>query len=455
MGSPQPVQYRDEVVKIEPKGIEHVVEAERHGRPSSVFSLWFGANVELATISTGIAAVALFGLNFTQAAWGLLVGNILGALVLGALSTFGPRLGVPQLVQSRSAFGFFGNFIPGILNSISGIMWFAVNTVLGVFALVLLTGMSFLVGLVIMVVIQVVLAVYGYNMIHAFERYMAIVLTLVFLGVSIFAFSHASYSLPFNAKAPVAFGGVSGGIIEAVALALSYLFGWTTYASDYTRYLAKDTAPRKLFGLAGWSNFIACLWLELLGVALATIFPKAALGNPVSVLTGISPHWLVDVALVAVAIGTVTANVLNIYSASLSALVVNVPVKRWISAVAVGLLGAVVAWLGQAQYYLNYENFLFLLGYWLAPWAAIVLVDYFLVRHGQYDTDSLYDPRRVIRPGMWAWVIAVIVSVPFFNQSLYTGYIAYHYPQLGDLSYYVSFLVAGLVYWTWGRRQTA
>jgi NCS1 family nucleobase:cation symporter-1 len=450
------VQYRDEIVKIEPKGIEHVVEGERHGHVSSVFTLWFGANVELATLSTGVAAVALFGLSFSEALVGLLIGNILGALLLGGLSTFGPRLGVPQLVQSRHAFGFFGNFVPGVLNVIAGMMWFAVNTVLGVFALSLLTGMSFFLGLVIMVAIQVVLAVYGYNMIHAVERWLAILLTLVFLGVSVFAFQHVNYGLPFNPKAPLAFGGISGGILEAVALAVSYLLGWSTYASDYTRYLPERTPARQVFGMAASSNFIACLWLELVGVALALVFPKAAQGaNPVGIMMGIQPHWLVDVALVAVALGTITANVLNIYSASLSSLVVNLPLKRWTAAVLVGLVGGIIGWVGHTSYYVNFENFLFLLGYWLAPWGAIVMVDYFMVRRGHYRTDSLYDPRRVIGPGLWAWAIGVACSVPFFNQSLYVGPIAYNNPQIGDLSYFVGFVVAGIVYAWWGKRAAA
>jgi NCS1 family nucleobase:cation symporter-1 len=450
------VQYRDEIVRIEPKGIEHVTEAERHGSVGSVFSLWWGANVELATLSTGVAAVALFGVNFTQAAIGLLIGNIIGALILAGLSTYGPRLGVPQLVQSRAAFGFFGNFAPGILNMVAGVMWFGVNTVLGVFALVALTGMNFLLGLIIMAGIQVLVAVYGYNLIHAFERAMSIVLTLVFIGVSVFAFAHAHYGLPFNPKAPVAFGGVSGGIIESMALALSYLFGWTAFASDYTRYLPTATRPKAVFRSAGWSSFISCLWLELVGVALATVFPAAAAGtNPVSVLTGIPGHWLVALALIAVCIGTVTANVLNIYSGSLSALVINIPLKRWTAAIIVGVVGAVVAYIGHTNYYVEYENFLFLLAYWIAPWAAIVLVDYFLYRKGQFETVLFYNARRALRPGLWAWVIGVLVSIPFFNQSLYTGYVALHVPQIGDVSYFVSFLVAGGVYWLWTRRQPA
>ncbi|OLZ08417.1 allantoin permease [Sulfobacillus thermosulfidooxidans] len=447
-------QYGDEVARIEPIGIEHIEETERHGHVSSVFTLWFGANVELATLTTGTAAVALFGLNFEQAAIGLILGNILGVILLGLVSTFGPRLGVPQMVHSRAPFGFYGNFIPGALNAVAGVMWFAVNTVLGSFAFEALFHTNFVVALVIMALVQVIVAVYGYNMIHAVERFMAIILTLVFIGVSIFAFAHANYALPFDAKSPLGqYTGIRGGIIEAVGLALSYLLGWTVFGSDYTRYLPADTKPSKVFFNAASANFIAGVWLELVGVALATIFPQAASSpNPISLLTGIEPHWMVPVALFAVIIGTVTADVLNIYSGSLSALVINIPVKRWVAAILVGLIGAILAYIARKSYYLDFENFLFLLAYWLAPWTAVVLVDFFVIRKERYHTGLFYDPRRFVRSGLWAWIIAIVVSIPFFNQALYVGSFAYHHPHMGDISYYVSFFVAAIVYFFLGQR---
>ncbi len=450
-------RYGEEIAQVEPIGIEHIKESERHGKVWSVFTLWFGANVELATLTTGVAAVTLFGLSFWQAAIGLIIGNVIGAIVLGLVSTFGPRLGVPQMVHSRAAFGFFGNFIPGTFNLIAGALWFAVNTVLGTFAFTTLFHVSFVVGLVIMAAIQIVIAVYGHNMIHAVERWMVGLLTLVFIGVAVFAFSHAHYALPFNTKSLLGqYTGITGGIIEAVGLAWSYLLGWTVFGSDYTRYLPRKTKPFSVFGNAASANFIAALWLELVGVALATVFPRAAAGtNPVGLISAIHIHWLVDLTLVAVMLGTITANVLNIYSGSLSALVINVPVKRWMAALAVGVVGAIVAYVAHNAYYVGFENFLFLLGYWLAPWAAVVLVDFFIIHRGQYPESIFYNPKRIISRGFWAWLIAIIISVPFFNQALYQGYIAIHAGHLGDISYYVSFVVAGILYWIIGKRQTA
>jgi len=195
--------YKDEVLEIEPHGLEHIRTEERHGSPFNLFTLWFAANTVLATWVIGNLAVGVFGESMKGALLGLLVGNVCGGLLLSTLSAFGPRLGVPQMVQSRAAFGFLGNFGPGALNYLAGIGWFAVNTVYGTFALQTLTGMNFFIALAIMVVGQVILAVYGYNMIHMFERVMSILLGVVFLVLAYYTFSKGNYTLPFNPKAPV------------------------------------------------------------------------------------------------------------------------------------------------------------------------------------------------------------------------------------------------------------
>ena len=443
-------EYSEQVLKVEPKGIEPISQNERHGKPSSIFSLWFGANVEFATLVTGALATGVFGLSFWQAVLAMGIGNLLGALALGALSTWGPKFGVPQLIQSRKAFGYYGNFIPGVLNFFAGFSWFAVNTVLGVFALQWLFGLSFAVGLAIMVVIQVAIAVYGYNLIHTLERYLAVVLTVVFLVVSVYGFANGHLGAPANLKLMSYVGGQSGAFILTLAIAFSYCLGWMAFASDYTRYLPSATATRKVFHNAFWSLFISCLWLEVLGAALATL---KGIFVPTDLVTNLLPHALGIVTMIAVVLGTVTANVLNIYSGALSSLVIDIPMKRWLGAVIVGILGTIVSWIaGQHGYWQHYQEFLFLLGYWVAPWLAIVLVDYYFKAKGEYETDEFYDRKKPIGAGFWAWVIGVALSVPFMNQyPLFVSWFPTHYPQFGDITYFVSFIVAGLIYLAIGK----
>ncbi len=503
--------YKDEVLEIEPHGLEHIIMAERHGRPFSLFTLWFSANLVLATWVVGSISVSVFGESMPGALISLLIGNLIGAALLAALSSWGPHLGVPQMVQSRKAFGFLGNFGPGALNYLAGIGWFAVNTVYGTFALQTLVHLNYYVALAIMVVGQVALAVYGYNMIHAFERYMAILLGITFLLLGIFTFfnPHANYGAAFNPKAFVPYGGELGGFIITITLALGYFMGWMPFASDYSRYLPRETPPQRAFMFTFLGAFIPCLLLEWMGALTMSIpVSHAVAGNPASTIAYLMPGPLAGLALIAIVLGTGCANSLNIYSGAMSALVIRAersawtksislgvifaaavilllnisnatlasqkqatlpglevvgagiivglivaiaarfPLRRWHAAVLVGLMGGILSTGGSNPLTASteYTNFLLLLSYWIGPWVGVLMIDWYFQHHGNYDLKDVYDQNRAFRPGAIAWLVGLLVSTLFWNQAWYVGPVPSAHPQVGDLSYFVGFIVAALVY---------
>lgn len=515
-GSAGQPTYRDEVLEIEPHGLEHIRRDERHGHPFSLFTLWFAANLVVATWAIGNLAVGVFGESMHGALLGLLIGNLLGGAALGIVCTFGPRLGVPQLVQSRAAFGFLGNFGPGGLTYLAGIGWFAVNTVYGAYALVTLTGLSYFVALAILVIAQVILAIYGHNMIHLFERVMSVALGVVFAILAVFTFAHATFNTPFNPKAPVPFGGEVGGFIITIGLAISYYIGWMPYASDYSRYLPEKTKSSRVFLFTFLGSFIPCLVLEALGALTVSIPMPASATTSTDQIAHLMPGILAGVALLAIVFGTAAANSLNIYSGAMSALVVHAdlkswtkaivtgaifgaaaaalllvsnatlasfkedtipggyvilagvalaviialvvrfPLKRWQAALLVGVFGGLLSIAGSnpAIAEQDYSNFLLLLSYWVTPWAAVVIVDWYLKHRQSYRLLDLYNQTSGIRAGAIAWIIGLAVSVPFWNQSWYVGPIPTNWPQVGDLSYFVAFIVAGVVYLALGRAHS-
>lgn len=449
MAVTQTETYGSDVLQVEPHGIEPIPDSERHGKPRSIFTLWFSANLEFATLTTGVLAIGVFGLNFWQASFSIILGTVLGALAIGLLTTFGFKWGIPQLIQSRSSFGFVGNFLPGIINFLSGIGWYTVNTVLGVYALQYLLPIGFVPDLLIMIILQAVISIYGHNLIHWVERGSAIILAVIFIVVTIYAVPHIHFGVAENAKA-VAFSGTFGSIILSIGISLSYMMGWMTYSSDYSRYLPKNTAAKRAFGAALLGNIIPCIWLELLGAGLSTF---TSINKPTDLISGILPHALAIITMLAIILGTITANVLNIYSGSMSLLSIDtkfirsIAPKRWIAALILGILGGILCYIGgRSGYYENYSNFLFVLAYWVSPWLAVVLCDYLLIRRHQTDTEPFYNRSNRLRSGFWAFLIGFAASVPFFNQTLFMGFIAKAHPQLGDLSYYVSFVVAFVLY---------
>ncbi|MGH7736810.1 MAG: purine-cytosine permease family protein [Candidatus Tyrphobacter sp.] len=441
--APEPI-YKDQVLKVEPTGIERVSDAQRHGRPWHLFGVWFSANAEIATWMVGLTIAAFYGTNLRGAAIGIAIGNVVGFAILGFLAGMGPRYGVPQMVAGRLAFGRSGNVAPAALSFLAGVGWFAINTVFGAYALQTLAGLPYAIALGVMLALQVILAVYGYNLIHLFERASVVLLALGFLALGVVTFEHARWNLPFNAHAPSAGGGAIGGFIFATALTFSYALGWVPCASDYSRYLPAATNPRAIWWYSFAGCALPCIALEIMGAAVVTAahgvdFTTALPTQAVSALLGTG--WVAKVVLVAVVLGTLTANCMNLYSGSLAALVAfDVRVKRAVAALAVGVIGAVLATRGgnPAQTAGAYTNFLLLLSYWASPWAGVVLVDWWMRGDG--------DPQRASRwrAGLAAWLVGLALSAPFWNQAWFVGPVARAFPQLGDLSYYVGFSVAAI-----------
>src|SRR3984885_9353852 len=225
--------YGTKVAAVEPGGAEFIPLNERHGKPLQLFWTWTSPNVAFATVFVGVIGVAFFGLNFWQALLAIVIGTGIGSVTQGVLSARGPQFGVPQMVLSRLGFGYWGNVLPAGLNALTaGIGWFAVNSVSGAFALNTLTHLAKPACLVIIVVAQVVIAFFGHNLVHAFERYAFPVLAVIFLITTavLLAKSHP------GAHIPAGFAGTTGGFLLTTGAAFGYAVGWNPYAADYTRY---------------------------------------------------------------------------------------------------------------------------------------------------------------------------------------------------------------------------
>jgi nucleobase:cation symporter-1, NCS1 family len=426
--------YKDQVLVVEPTGIEPVAGASRHGRARDLFGVWFSANAEIATWMVGVVIAGIFGADMRSSIAGIALGNIFGFSILGVLATFGPRYGVPQMLASRLAFGKLGNTAPATLAFLAGVGWFTINTIFGAYALMTIAHVGYGVALAIMLVLQIVLAVYGYNAIGAFERICAIVLAAGFAALAVVTLPHANWT-PAPQPLP--------GFMFACALAFGYALGWIPCASDYSRYLPSATDARAIWFYAFIGCALPCVAVEILGaaaVSAAHVDVKTAVPTE-AIAQLLGAGIMANVVLVTVVLGTLTANCMNLYSGALAALVAfDVRVKRALAAFAVGAIGAVLALIGSSPGETAgfYTNFLLLLSYWASPWTGVVLADWWLAR------GTARDPERVPawRGGAIAWLIGVAASVPFWNQEWFAGPFARAFPQFGDLSYYVGLLAA-------------
>lgn len=449
---PERAVYGDRVATVEPYGIEPIPERERHGRPVGLLGMWLGANMSMSTWLVGVVSTALFGLPLWLAWPAVLLGAALGGAVVGLFSLVGPRLGVPQMIHGRAPFGMYGNMAPSILSAVLIVGFYAVNSVLGAFALDSLVHIGYLPALALLVIAQTVLAVFGHNMVHRFEQVMAVLLGITFVTIGVYVAGMVDPLAPANVAAPLAFNGMFASFVGALGVALSFTISYSVLASDYTRYLPQRTSRASIWSSVFWGQLIGCGVLYVMGAAVGSIpsnIPPDA--PPTELVAALVPGYFILPAMVAIVLGTMTQNVLAAYSAGLAGLAAGIRSRRWSAALGAGVVGFFLAVLGQGGFASKYEMFLHVILFWALPWIGVVLADYFVNNKEGYPTGIFYDARHRVGRGTIAWVVGMAVSIPFMQQQLYTGPLAEALPQIGDVSYYVGILVAFVLHAALGR----
>ncbi len=442
---PQPaVDYGDKTLKVEPFGIERISERERHGRPWKLFPFWFGANVTLYSFLVGFLGITVFALPVGLAIAGIALGTVLGTAPFALLSLIGPATGYPQIAHSRSAFGRRGAYIPAALNWFSTTGWSAVTFILGGLALTeFVPAIPFVLSVGLFAAIQVIVALYGHNFLHRFEQAMALILMVVFAVMTVAAVQDA------EASSYVPAGGGLVGLAFMVILAASIPWSWAPYAADFSRYLPDETPRRSIFLPSFLGMAAACVWVETIGALLSTSL--GSLENPVAVFAHAFGNGAVGPLLLLLAVNLLAANAPNLYSSGLSLLALDVPVKRWSSVLVGGAIATVFAVLGGAGGSAFYESWLFFVEYWIAPWAAIILVSFFVFSpRGTEPPPDRAQPWR--SSAIVSYAAAVLVAVPFMDQPAFLGPASAAMGGL-DLSDLVSFVVAALLFYALASRE--
>jgi NCS1 family nucleobase:cation symporter-1 len=434
--------YRDSVAKVEPYGVEHIPDVERHGKPISQFYVWFAAGLNFPIMVLGFSA-AWFGLSLTAAVTAVIAGAAVGSLLMGVLSRMGVHLGVPQQMQARGPLGFVGNLLPvAYINVFAGVGWAALTVILGGKALGELTGIPFLVSAIGLVALQLVVAVFGYNMIHFLQKVLSFVLVVLFALMTVVAVTRGSAPLEANSEAG-GYIGATGGWITLAGWFLAFLVAWTPFASDYSRYLPDDREVSRRAGwLTGLGNFITLSWL---GVAGAVVAGGATSADPITALRDLTGPWAVP-CLLAILLSSFSQNFLNVYGGAISLQTLGLPVSRTQAVVLICVAAFGVSLWAESGVYDKFTVFLNLTAYFIAPYVAVILLDYAVGgRRDKQRIAELFDKRRVLEWGFVAWLAGVLGSVPFWQSTIFTGPLA-DVVDGGDVSMYVGFAIASVVF---------
>lgn len=436
---------------IEKRSIEFIPHELRHGKPSDLAFVWFGANMELPVVAAGATTVA-GGLSLGWAVVAILLGVVFGTLLMASHSAQGPHLGLPQMIQSRAQFGYYGAAIPLVFVVVMYLGFYAAGVVLGAQALTALFGMPLPVGIVLLSALSLLVAVFGYNAIHKLEKYLTYLVAAVFLLLSVL--------MIFVDRHPAATSGTGfslGPFLLAISVSATSQLGFAPYVADYSRYLPEKTSIASVFWYTYAGVGVSGVWLMTIGAALQQRFaggPVAAIGT----IADHAGHWFAVVTYLTLAIGVLSINALNIYGGYMASLsFVTTFVRRWKGGLGLRLAFLIpVAALATYMGFLYMDNllnafrtFLVLVLTLMIPWTAVNLVDYYVVRKGHYEIHQMHEPRgvygRINMAGMVSYILGFLVQIPFMNNDVYTGPVA-EALHGGDIAWIVGAIVAGIIY---------
>lgn len=433
---------------FEAKGIEPVTPGEAHGQPESLFRLWMAANVNIATLGTGAIATALLGLPLWKAALAIVIANFLGSLALGLFSTFGVRYGVPMMALCERWFGRPGNRVLSGINFLSGASWFAVNTAVCAYALEHVLSIQPAPAILLLAAVQILLAGVGHKLILRAGDVCFLLLVLLFSvisGLSLLPLPAGSAPTPRTGSGEA----VHGAWILAASISLSYLGGWMLFAADYSRYLRYENERRSIEQAVFWYTFsgafLSTCWIELLGAFLGGAIRSE---NPTDLLFSLLPASLHLLLAGAIVIGTISANVINLYSGGLSLLGAGLRIPQFQASLLVGATGLAAALLGHGEFYQRYEGLLFFLAYLIFPRLPILAIAHFQVRLSRIPR---LGPGSI---GFFCWLAGVLASLPCIRQEpWFLGPMAASHPEWGDGALIVGTAVSALLYLGLTRRD--
>lgn len=448
-------------LELETHSIDYVPATERQGHPRDLLTLWFGANAMAITLVTGGVA-ATFGLGLVWVIAAIAAGALIGIVFVAYHSAQGPQLGLPQMIQSRAQFGFFGANIPMVIVVLMYLGFFAGGAVIGAEAMTSLLGWPTSAGVVAVALLSVVLVTFGYKLLHLAGKIITPAYIIVFALLTIALVTHWK-SFPGAPSTPI--GGFQlTPFMSIISIIAAYYISYGPYVADYSRYLPAETSTAQAFWYTYAGVFLSAIWIMVLGAAIQAAFGAEDTVEGAALVAASMGPWLRVVTLVTLIVGIAYINAFNLYGAMMSSLTIassfasGMKVGRLMRFSFIGaaaLCGGLLASMASKDFMAAFENFVFFIITFLIPWSAVNLVDYYFIRKGEYVPEDLFSAGARYgsynRIGLTAYAVGALVQAPFIDQQFYRGYFA---DLIGfDIAWLVGMIVPGAAYYLLARRD--
>jgi purine-cytosine permease-like protein len=232
-------------------------------------------------------------------------------------------------------------------------------------------------------------AVYGYKVLLAMSRVLAVGMTaLLILGVIAYAPGFTTAALP-DAGGYLLGGFWPTWLLAAVAAGLSGPVAFITLLGDYTRYISPARHSSRTVLRATWLGLLLGLLVPQLFGTFTSYAAKAAL-DYAGPLAASAPAWYLLPLLIAASAGSVGNAGLMLYSMGLDLDAILPRLSRAKATCVVAVVATVSVFLG--HYFSDTQSamtsFVLLLTAIGTPWAVVTLIGFVRCR-GVYDADAL------------------------------------------------------------------
>ncbi|KAJ3871815.1 permease for cytosine/purines, uracil, thiamine, allantoin-domain-containing protein [Lentinula edodes] len=473
---------------VESRGISPVPSSQRTDTSYyKLFFIWFTMNFNILSFSAGTLGPVAYGLGIRESCLVILFFNALCCAPPAYFATWGPKLGMRQMVQARFSFGYYGVILVCILNLIVMTGFCILNAILGgqTLASVADGNLTWNAGIVIVVIISLALSFCGYSILTWYERiawFPVLVVYLVALGLG----GKYLNDIPTSAPASTA---TAPTILSFASTIAGFVITYSPLASDFTIYFKPSVSSTKILLYTYLGLFIPVVSVQCLGAAFSAValsptlppssvpatwaqsYSSSSVGELLqSVLSpaGRFGDFLTVLLSLSVA-GNIAATFYSIGFNIQLAMPVLIVVPRYVFSVVITAIVLPLAIVGSHTFYDTLEDFLGLIGYWCSAFIAILLVEHFVFRRRYSsknpshttNTDNQNEPltdwTRFYPPTHWnapsllpsgisaiaAGIISFGLVVPSMAQIWFTGPIA---EKTGDIGFELAFVFAGVVY---------
>jgi purine-cytosine permease-like protein len=458
----------DEAFHVEQHGVDFIPLSERWARPKDIFSMWAGASIQIEYFIYGCILMSVFRFTFIQALSLIIIGN-LSYFLLGICSLQGPQTGTTVFAINRAAYGPNGGRPISFFNWVTQIGFEVEGLILIVGAgLVLITKAGFGFGdpakvilVIVAVLIQGILPFLGHATIVKSLRALIVPFVVLFAILLGFAIPHAHLHGVHSADWETYTEGL------AFTIALSGL-GWAECGNDYTRYCPPETSKKGIVGWVFLGTAVPEILIMTLGAVVATFIVGIGQGTggflPLAHQSAI-PAWFVVIFMVFAALQLFCINSLDMYSSGVTLQAIGIPVKRYQAVVidCVIALGVTMYAVFNSSFSTYLSDFVDVVIVWIAPWAAIFVVDWLLRRRRYVPSelqkttrDSLYwHSGGVFWPAIIAQLVGMFAAISALSATFtlphWLNELTFHttdYPANygADFSVFLGVGVGGLVY---------